>query len=198
MTPDLEALFGEEATCFVPPCLTLPHTWMHPPKCPSTGSSCPPRPRGLGDRAHIPSPVLTAETLCCGDVAKGPAGYTPGHPTFLPFVPSLYQHGEWRLGRAVLGKAQGQVAPLTPLPSWPTVCLCGVPGDGLRGHVPSAAPEEWAARAPHPRHRRHVLPDRALPGHRGEQGQRPASRAPGEGAMGDTTNPSQSHAFLIC
>ena len=56
------------------------------------------------------------------------------------------------------------VTPLTS-PLRPTVCLYGVPGDGLHGHVPQAAPEERAAGAPDPRHCSYVLPDRALPGH---------------------------------
>lgn len=56
------------------------------------------------------------------------------------------------------------VTPLTS-PLRPTVCLYGVPGDGLHGHVPQAAPEERAAGAPDPRHRSHMLPDWAVPGH---------------------------------
>ena len=70
-----------------------------------------------------------------------------------------------RVSVEVGGREQAwAVTPLTS-PLRPTVCLYGVPGDGLHGHVPQAAPEERAAGASDPRHLSHVLPDRALPGH---------------------------------
>ena len=70
-----------------------------------------------------------------------------------------------RVSVEVGGREQAwAVTPLTS-PLRPTVCLYGVPGDGLHGNVPQAAPEERAAGASDPRHLSHVLPDRALPGH---------------------------------
>lgn len=73
-------------------------------------------------------------------------------------------------GKAMLGEGPRAGSASHPSSLPPAVCLCGVPGDSLRGHVPQSAPEERAAGAPHSGRRGPVLPDRALPGYGGELG----------------------------
>lgn len=129
-----------------------------------------PRPH-LGDGTYFPlQPSLLGPSV----VEIRPR---PGLATlFLPLCPFLRSCASARVsgvrgdqGKATPGKAQGQVVPLTPASLLPAVCLCGVPGDSLCGHVPWSAPEEWEARTSHSHHCHRVLPARALPGHGGEQ-----------------------------